>query len=315
MVCSRGLQPILLSAVASSSGAFSLSPSSWMATPPTTNTPPLSSTFGSPYPNVKTRLYAMDMNILDTTVDSITSMEHQSDHDDKKKHNKIRPSTSSTQERTTTTTLPTTMSEAIQTFFWSGDKGPSFVVLALVYFSVARLTLVVEQAPTTMNLLLMEPVVFAASIIFWVVQEHVLHQRLLHSNFDWMGKIIHQEHHNKPYFHISVDPAWMLLGWLATAHLLCRQLLPLPLALTATLGYSLAGLFYEWSHYIVHTKVPLKSSFWKTVKQNHMRHHLVNDSYWFGFSLPMIDDLFGTNPPIRQARLERKMANKSTAKE
>ena len=259
----------------------------------------------------------MDMNILDTAADATISMEHQSDDydDDKqKKHKKIRPSTSSTQE--TTTTLPITMSEAIQIFFWSGDKGPSFVVLALGYFAVARLTLVVEQAPTSMNLLLMEPVVFAASIIFWVVQEHVLHQRLLHSNFDWMGKIIHQEHHNKPYFHISVDPAWMLLGWLATAHLLCRQLLPLPLALTATLGYSMAGLFYEWSHYIVHTKVPLKSSFWKTVKQNHMRHHLVNDSYWFGFSLPLIDDLFGTNPPIRQARLEkRKMTNESTVKE
>jgi hypothetical protein len=196
--------------------------------------------------------------------------------------------------------VPTKMSEAVRVFFFSGDLGPLYVGMMLLVFALWRLDLQSFQ--------FLDGVVFLAAIVFWWFQEHILHQRFLHSKLHWMGKEIHQMHHEKPYYHISIDPAGLLLGWMLTVHVLLRCLLlpsSLPLALSATLGYSLAGLFYEWAHYIVHTKVRLKSPFWKAVKDNHIRHHLVNHHYWFGFSLPLIDDLFQTNPSVADARRKR----------
>lgn len=208
-----------------------------------------------------------------------------------------------------TETVPTTMNEAIETFFFSGDLGPLWVVLLIAGLSVWRLELlameIVTQSTAPVDLLktLVENLgLFAATIGFWSLQEHFLHQRLLHSPVDWFGKRIHEEHHEKPYYHVSIEPAPMLLAWMGIAHLAFRAILPLPLALTATLAYYGAGLFYVWSHYIVHTKVRLESSFWKTVKKNHMRHHLVSDEYWFAFSLPQVDDVFRTNPRVQDVQ-------------
>ena len=111
---------------------------------------------------------------------------------------------------------------------------------------------------------------FASMVLFWCFQEHFIHHKLLHSHQDWMGKEIHQNHHAKPYFNISIDPAWLMVSWLATAHVVFRLVLPLPLALTATLGYATAGLFYEWSHYIVHTRVKATQCLLETsTRQSH----------------------------------------------
>jgi hypothetical protein len=143
-------------------------------------------------------------------------------------------------------------------------------------------------------------------VIFWWFQEHEMHLHLLHSKFDWMGKRIHEEHHEKPYFHISIDPAGLMIGWLAAVHILFRCILPLPLAVSATLGYGLSGLWYEWAHYIVHTKVRPRHAFWKQMRNHHIHHHLVDDRYWLGFSVPAIDNLFGTNPTIQQVKKEQK---------
>ena len=201
--------------------------------------------------------------------------------------------------------VPKTVNEALQTFFSSA--GPLIVSLTQVYLLVWRMSL------SALSLVDLE--VFAGTIIFWSFQEHFLHQRLLHSKWNWYGKEIHQGHHEKPYFHISIDPAPLMLAWMGTVHLILRYLLPLPIAITATLGYSAAGLFYEYCHFIVHTKVINSSSqkFWRIIRDNHMRHHCVDDRYWFAFSLTVIDDLFGTNPPLAQVR-ERKRKEKMAAK-
>jgi hypothetical protein len=153
-------------------------------------------------------------------------------------------------------------------------------------------------------------IVFATTVLFWSFQEHFLHDKVLHSKADWIGKDIHQTHHEKPYYHISLDPATLLIGWMLAAHCFFQLVLPLPLALTATVAYSSAGLFYEWAHYIVHTRVKGSTKFWKRVKQNHMRHHLVSENYWYAFSLPWIDDWFQTNPDVRQVRQVQKKNEK-----
>ena len=112
--------------------------------------------------------------------------------------------------------------------------------------------------------------------------------------------------------------SWFGLGW--------------HLCLSATIGYALAGLMYEWSHYIVHTRVkppsvqsstptsyslsPLKamtstvSTLFSHMRNNHIRHHLVDDRFWYAFSVPVMDNSFHTNPDVRNVRLEQNQEKK-----
>ena len=194
--------------------------------------------------------------------------------------------------------VPTTMPAAIRRFFFGKDAGPILVVASIASFVHSRLIL----APLSAT----DFVAFSASILFWWFQEHVMHGTLLHSTFDWMGKRIHQAHHERNYFHVSIDSPELIMGWLLAVHFLLRMALPLPVALSATVGYAMAGLFYEWAHYIVHTKVKPRGSFMKRMRDNHIRHHQIDDRYWLAFSIPSIDDLFGTNPSVKEAREEKK---------
>jgi hypothetical protein len=204
--------------------------------------------------------------------------------------------------------VPTKITDAIRVFFFSGDCGPSWIVLCLAGLCYWRLALVTAATTTVTNtgahpLGWADAGVFGAALLFWWLQEHVLHEGILHSSIDWVGKAVHQGHHDKPYYHVSIDPAALLLGWMTAAHfVLFRWWLPLPLAVSGTFGYCVAGLFYEWAHYIVHSKVRLRSSFWRRVRDNHVRHHRVCSEYWFAFSLPAIDDLFGTNPRVQDVQ-------------
>ena len=234
--------------------------------------------------------------------------------------------TASTSTTTTDQLVPSTWSQALHHFFLK-DIGPPLVLLTISGFIYTRLQLL-----STTPFSITELAIFASSIVLWWVQEYFFHRVLLHSPFNWIGKSIHASHHDKTYFHISIDPPALLLGWLFTAHFLIKAaILPSPqqyhLCLIATIGYSLAGLIYEWSHYIVHTKVkpniipktspsyqnlswvqrtiiqPIMRSYAK-MRDNHIRHHLIDDQYWYAFSFVEMDDLFGTNPNVGDVKRE-----------
>ena len=196
--------------------------------------------------------------------------------------------------------VPTNMRDAVRRFFFGKDIGPILVVGTISSFMQTRFALATPLSVADLAVL-------ATSIVFWWVQEHVLHQKALHSNVDWVGKRIHEAHHANNYHHVSIDSAELIIGWLLAVHLFLRAVLPFHLALSATIGYAMAGLFYEWAHYIVHTKVKRKrGSFWAKMRDNHMRHHRINEQYWLAFSIPFLDDLFGTNPDVKEARAELK---------
>eukprot|EP00985_Skeletonema_marinoi_P011988 scaffold5704_cov144-Skeletonema_marinoi.AAC.1 len=230
--------------------------------------------------------------------------------------------TATTKEATTEELVPSTWSQALHHFFLK-DIGPPLVVLTISGFILTRCQLI-----STTPFSITELVIFASSILIWWIQEYFFHRVLLHSPFDWIGKSIHGAHHDKEYFHISIDPPALLLGWLFAAHFIIKAMLPqYHLCLTATIGYSLAGLVYEWSHYIVHTKVkpriipsispsyqqlsilerriiqPIMKGYAK-MRDNHIRHHLIDDRYWYAFSVTEMDDLFGTNPNVKDVKRE-----------
>ena len=202
--------------------------------------------------------------------------------------------------------VPKTLSEALRVFFFSKDGlGPMLISATLLLLCYYRITAVGPLTP-------LDGWTAVTTTIFWVFQEHVLHDKVLHSSWNWMGKDIHQGHHDKPYFHISIDPPALMITWMIAAHLLLKAILPWPLALTATVAYATAGLYYEWSHYIVHTKVPPPNRLARQMRDNHMRHHCVDHRYWLAFSLPLVDDWMGTNPDVRDVQQEHRAARTKT---
>lgn len=214
-------------------------------------------------------------------------------------------------ERNVTTldrTIPSNYPEALKRFFFGPDHGPiitTFTILSLILY---RTSSMIDSTSTTLfhNNLTNNCIVGAIATLIWLFQEHFLHKHFLHSKFNWIGKEIHDHHHNQPYFHISIDSTPLLLGWLFITSLLLHFILPQPLAITGTICYSISGMWYEWIHFLVHTKVRPRSKFMKRVKDNHIRHHLLSEDYWLGFSLPLVDDLFGTNPSVQSVRTQLK---------
>jgi len=186
--------------------------------------------------------------------------------------------------------VPTTMHEAIIKFFFDkGNIGPPLTMLAIAAIICCRISM--PQSFSWADI-----VCILASAVLWLFQEYFLHQHFLHSKIDWIGKSIHENHHQKPYFHISIDPPELLLGWLGAFFIIANEMMPIELALSTTIGYSIAGMFYEWCHFIVHTRVKHKNVYFRQVRDNHIKHHLRDSKNWFGFSVPYIDDMFGTNP-------------------
>ena len=215
--------------------------------------------------------------------------------------------------------VPSTWSKAMQHFFL-GNVGPPLVILSITGFIHTRLQL---AQPLTIT----DATIVLATMVIWWIQEYFFHRVLLHSPFDWIGKSIHKTHHERDYFHVSIDPPALLLGWLFVAHFLLKSLMPWHLCLTATIGYAIAGLFYEWSHYIVHTRVKAPvvvaddsllgfissaaAKLFSQMRNNHIRHHRVDDRYWYAFSVPSMDDAFGTNPDIKELHREQKSITRS----
>ena len=194
--------------------------------------------------------------------------------------------------------VPRTMRNAIKRFYFGPDYGPGLVFISICGFIFQRCNYLFVGLQFT----LLDVAMFLGATIFWWFQEHWIHGHLLHSDFDWMGKQIHKNHHDKSYHHISIDPPALLMGWLLSVYVLLQILLPMPLALSATIGYAIAGLKYEWTHYIVHTKVRPKSKSMQRIRDNHMRHHLLDNDNWLGFSVLFVDRIFGTSPELERKR-------------
>ena len=217
--------------------------------------------------------------------------------------------------------IPRDMNQALRRFFFHRDKGPLIMVFCILTACLYRLhlhwnppmlhTSYSYYSSSLSSITVMDGLVFILAMVFWWIQEYFIHQKLLHSNFDWIGKTIHEQHHTQSYFHISIDPPTLMVPWLLVIYFILQLWLPYPLSLSAMIGYALAGMGYEWIHYLVHTKVPLKhNGYLETIRNLHIRHHLVSHENYFSFSMPFIDDIMQTNPSTRWIVEKGKMTNK-----
>lgn len=119
-------------------------------------------------------------------------------------------------------------------------------------------------------------------------------------------------HHELPYYHVSLDGLGLAVTWFgAVAVLLVGTGLglgggaALAYCLTALGTYTLFGGLYEASHYLAHTNVPLPPAL-NRMRSHHMKHHTIDANNWLAFTVPSVDDLFGTNPSVRDVVRSRR---------
>lgn len=187
--------------------------------------------------------------------------------------------------------VPTTMRGAASMFF--AHPTPRLIVALLALSLAVRVGMGVPAG-------LADAAVAAATSIGWWLQEWVLHDKLLHSQHSWFGEQIHRRHHDLPYFHVSIDGVQLAAAWFVSVALLLAATaaagaLSAPLGATALVFYTLWGGVYEWSHFLAHTRVPLRGH-WARVRAQHTLHHVHSDEYWLAFCLPGLDSVLGTSP-------------------
>ena len=75
------------------------------------------------------------------------------------------------------------------------------------------------------------------------------------------------------------------------------------LGLTFALTVALFLVFYEWTHYLVHTDYKPRHTIYRAVWRNHRYHHFKNENYWFTVtSSGTADRLLGTSPDPQQVQ-------------
>lgn len=172
----------------------------------------------------------------------------------------------------------------------------AWVVAVWLVVSLASLLLVIQARFDWFS--------FAAAWLLWIFGEHPAHKYILHmrrprSAFGrkLMARL-HYDHHRDP-----TNPALLFLPfWVSAPLLLLGLVIPWLIRADWTYGLSfLAGLssvmvYYEWMHFAMHQRLHLNNRFYKRVFDGHMRHHYMNERYWFGVSNPVGDWLWSSYP-------------------
>ncbi|GJP38395.1 hypothetical protein CLOM_g22837 [Closterium sp. NIES-68] len=137
--------------------------------------------------------------------------------------------------------VPRTMAQAIRCFV----KQPG------VLLGIAAMLSAICLRAMHLHWGIQDTAVAAAAVCWWVLQEWVLHAKLLHSSFAWWGRSIHAKHHSRPYHHVSVDGPNVVLLIITGGVVVSRLLLGAStLSLTALMAFYLTALTYEWTHFL-----------------------------------------------------------------
>lgn len=136
----------------------------------------------------------------------------------------------------------------------------------------------------------------------WVVHVTVLHWRprkLGPITLDSELARDHRRHHRDPRdIPLTFIPTRSLIVVIVVLLALSAFAFPrVGLGLTFLLTVTVAGLLYEWTHYLIHTDYKPKTALYRAVWRNHRHHHYKNEHYWFTVTTSgTADRLFGTHP-------------------
>jgi sterol desaturase/sphingolipid hydroxylase (fatty acid hydroxylase superfamily) len=143
-------------------------------------------------------------------------------------------------------------------------------------------------------------ILFFAGLSLWTLIEYFLHQFVFHyhpksewgKKLFWMLHGIHHDYPNDP-MRLVMPPSISLpiaAAIFTLFYFTLGKYNSLPLMAGLTVGY----LIYDVTHYAVHY-FPLKSSYFKFIREHHLRHHFQDPQHGFGVSSPFWDLVFKTN--------------------
>lgn len=93
----------------------------------------------------------------------------------------------------------------------------------------------------------------------WWIHKYLLHRTLMHNKEEvgrwdrkgWAGFEIHKEHHELPFYHVSIDPPWLALAWGGVFSAIVNIIMgDNPLKFSILIPYFAMGLIYEWTHFL-----------------------------------------------------------------
>jgi hypothetical protein len=142
-------------------------------------------------------------------------------------------------------------------------------------------------------------------VSFWPVQEWLIHVFILHyepvsvfgRRLDFGVPRTHRAHHRDPW---RLDLVFIPLQvYLYTPLFLGGAAWLFGSAAFATsflAAYFALSLYYEWVHFLVHTRYKPIGRLYGRLWRNHRLHHFKNEHYWFGVTMLSGDHLLRTHP-------------------
>ncbi len=135
-------------------------------------------------------------------------------------------------------------------------------------------------------------------LLEWLIHVHVLHFRprtVLGLRIDLMNARRHRAHHLDPWrFERAFVPVPSLL-LIQFTFLAIAAIGPWPALWTGAAAITVLALRYEWVHYLCHIRYCPHSHRYRTLVQNHRRHHFKSEKHWLGVSMLGGDRLLGTD--------------------
>jgi hypothetical protein len=138
----------------------------------------------------------------------------------------------------------------------------------------------------------------------WPLLEWSAHRWVLHLRPTRIGPWVvdpyfarrHRQHHLNPsHFPDVFLPVPVVVGAFAFLGL-AGALAGVPLAVVWTFlaAMATASLLYEWVHFVAHCDFRPRSAWLRQVVHRHRLHHYRSEQRWYAFTLPGVDDVFGT---------------------
>lgn len=144
----------------------------------------------------------------------------------------------------------------------------------------------------------------AGVAVWWPLQEWLAHRTVLHARPRTVaGRVvdpkvarIHRAHHADPWRNTGLPLSFLVPAVPVHATVWALLTRDRRRALTGMLAYGSAALAYEWTHFLVHTSYRPRGRYYARLQRRHRLHHFKDEHNWLGFTVPWVDDLFGTAP-------------------
>jgi hypothetical protein len=121
----------------------------------------------------------------------------------------------------------------------------------------------------------------------WMIHVFILHwrpKRIGGVTIDPLLSREHRAHHVNPRSIPLIFIPWKSLATWVLPLAVGISLLAFPrvgMGLTFLVCIAVAGLGYEWTHYLIHTDYKPKTAAYRSIWRNHRNHHYKNEHYWF----------------------------------